>query len=456
MYINNSGPISPAQFFCFRRSAAVDRTNRYDARYLMVRGGWIHTRFVLVNGQQAHNWFDPTLIGFVRIKSTAIHKPDIGFKREIMNVIFLAPGPLYDVSSSAFKLKYRCLSKNLSGYVISTSDCPVELTIDNFNLLACKYEENSFSIVKYTFFCLKKAIEIKRQGIHVDLVITYDPIKTGGIGCLLKLILKTKLIVEVNGVYTSPAVWEGAAGTLLVELKKKIVPTIITFVLKRADGIKLLFKGQIDDFEINCKRKTVATFFNWVNTDQFKNLGDSKEILFVGFPYRIKGVDVLIRAFKLVAHKHQGWKLKILGWYPDRRALDAEINGHSQIFYHPSVPASEMPDHMGKCGFFVLSSRTEAMGRVLLEAMAAGKARIGTRVDGIPAVLDDGVDGFLVEPDNEHALSKKMDLLMNDCSLRRRLGIASAMRAKKEFSADCYLNYTMQFYNQVISKDRRQ
>ncbi|MCI5212288.1 MAG: glycosyltransferase, partial [Candidatus Electrothrix sp. ATG2] len=40
-----------------------------------------------------------------------------------------------------------------------------------------------------------------------------------------------------------------------------------------------------------------------------------------------------------------------------------------------------MIDHIGKCGFLVQPSRTEAMGRVLVEAMAAGKARIGSRVD---------------------------------------------------------------------------
>lgn len=366
-----------------------------------------------------------------------------------MNVVFLLPGPVYNICSPAFRLKYTCLSRFLSGYIIATSDSSVESEIDNFHFTSCQYGVGKYPAIKYVLFCLKTIIKLKSQGVKIDLVVTYDPLKTGLVGCLIKSFLRTKLVVEVNGVYTSPFVWEGAASGLFNRLKQRLVPAMIKVVLQEADGIKLLFSHQIDGFDVDCSKKIVSTYSSWVNTDLFVNRGEKKEILFAGFPYGIKGVDILIRAFKLAATNHPEWTLKILGWFPDRRALDAEMGGHPQIFHHPSVPASEMPEHVGRCGFFVLPSRTEAMGRVLLEAMAAGKARLGTCVDGIPTVIEHGVDGFLVEPENVEALAEKMDLLMDNDKLRRRLGEASALRASKEFTSRRYLQSTMAFYNKV-------
>lgn len=212
----------------------------------------------------------------------------------------------------------------------------------------------------------------------------------------------------------------------------------------------MLFPKQLDGLKVDLTGKIVASYFDWVNSDLFHFIAEDKEVLFVGFPFKIKGVDVLIRAFKRIAAHHPDWRLKILGWYPNRTELEAAIDGHSQIFYHPPVSATEMIDHIGKCGFLVQPSRTEAMGRALVEAMAAGKARIGTRVDGIPTVINDGVDGFLVEVENVEELAEKIDLLIRDEELRRKLGTAAGERARKEFSAQTYATLTSDFYNSVI------
>ena len=196
------------------------------------------------------------------------------------------------------------------------------------------------------------------------------------------------------------------------------------FVLKRADGIKLLFKEQLAPFESILGGKVVRAFPCYVATDAFRNLGEKKEVLFAGFPFKRKGVDVLIEAFKRVAPAYPDWTLKILGWYPDPRLLHAAIDGHPQIQHHLPVKFDQMPEHIGSCAILVLPSRSEAMGRVLVEAMAAEKPRIGSRVDGIPTVINDGVDGYLVEPGNVADLAEKLDRLMGDPGLRRSMGLA--------------------------------
>ena len=215
---------------------------------------------------------------------------------------------------------------------------------------------------------------------------------------------------------------------MLNRSKRRIYPVLMRFVLKRADGIKLLFNEQLAPFESILGGKIVRAFPCYVATDAFRNLGEKKEVLFAGFPFKRKGVDVLIEAFKRVAPAYPDWTLKILGWYPDPRLLHAAIDGHPQIQHHLPVKFDQMPEHIGSCAILVLPSRSEAMGRVLVEAMAAEKPRIGSRVDGIPTVINDGVDGYLVEPGNVADLAEKLDRLMGDPGLRRSMGLAGKAR----------------------------
>jgi glycosyltransferase involved in cell wall biosynthesis len=129
----------------------------------------------------------------------------------------------------------------------------------------------------------------------------------------------------------------------------------------------------------------------------------------------------------------------------------AAIDEHKQISYSEPVQHEEMPKQLGRCSIFVLPSRSEAMGRVLVEAMAAGKPRIGANIDGIPTVINDGVDGLLVEPNSIDDLAEKLDLLMSDSDLRKKLGVNGRKRAREEFNKDVYFNNRIGFYNQIMS-----
>src|SRR6185436_18436702 len=244
------------------------------------------------------------------------------------------------------------------------------------------------------------ALRARFGGAGWDLVVTYDPLRSGLIGLLIARLAGARFCPEVNGVYQSYANYIDDKPGLLLEIKKRLYPRLVAFTLARADGIKVLFPSQIDHFRPLKKNPVLESFFDYVDLEPFRDLGEEKVILFVGFPFHLKGVDLLIEAFKRLSPRHPDWTLKILGWFPEPNPLKAAIGGHPRIFHHPPVFSSDMPYHMGRCGIFVLPSRTEAMGRVLLEAMASGKPRVGARIEGIPTVINDGSDGLLFEPGN--------------------------------------------------------
>lgn len=365
-------------------------------------------------------------------------------------ILFFYPGPTYRPGSCSYQSRFKMLSENFSGYIFTTSGVTEKIQIGNFTYMSMKSEQSKTSSLKYAFFCIRNAIMLLSEKTKIDLVITYDPLKTGLIGLFVSRMFKAKFIPEVNGVYTSQAVYMDDNGKLLKSLKGFTYPMIMRFVLKRADGIKLLFNNQIYPFKKIVKGKIIKCFPNYVATYGFKNIKEEKEVLFVGFPFRLKGVDILIKAFKAIALKYPDWKLKILGFYPDPTELNEAISGHSQIYHHKHVPHSEIPDHIGKCAILVLPSRSEAMGRVLVEAMAAGKPRIGSNVDGISTVINDGVDGLLVEPENVDDLAKKLDMLMGNPEMRQKLGNNGEIRAKVELSEERYVNNTIALYTEII------
>ncbi|HSI32432.1 MAG: glycosyltransferase family 4 protein [Phycisphaerae bacterium] len=154
-------------------------------------------------------------------------------------------------------------------------------------------------------------------------------------------------------------------------------------------------------------------------------------VLGIGRHVAQKGFDVLIRAFALAALPTHD--LVIAGDGPERPAL-AELARSLGVGDRVRIPGkADRPtaiDLFQQCETFVLPSRHEPMGIVNLEAMAAGKPVVATRVGGVPEVVTDGVTGLLVEPANPDALATALRQLSADAGLRTRLGNAGRLRAE--------------------------
>lgn len=379
----------------------------------------------------------------------------------VRRLLLVLPGPLWEIKDSLRKRMER-LSERYEGLIVTTMPEAGRIRLGRFTLAALRHRRDAkaWTNLKYVLYGCWLALRSRLGGGRWDLVVTYDPLRAGLIGLLVAKLSGARFCPEVNGVHSSYANYIDDPPGPLLELKKRLYPRVVRFVLSRADGIKLLFPRQLDGYpgleaEARARGRAVESFFDYVDLEPFRDLGEEKTVLFAGFPFRLKGVDLLIRAFKEVSPRHPDWNLKILGWFPDRRELDAAMGGHPRILHHPPVYSHEMPGHIGRCGIFVLPSRTEAMGRVLLEAMAAGKPRIGARIEGIPTVIEDGKDGLLFEPGDAGSLARALDRLMGDADLRKELGRAGRERAAREFDADAYFGRLLAFYGRALGEDAR-
>jgi glycosyltransferase involved in cell wall biosynthesis len=367
-------------------------------------------------------------------------------------VLLLFPGPHYDLEHD-FRVRLEGLSeRSLSGQVITSAPEKAQHRFGSFHVDTLSIEPSSSTAPpgSYLLRGLRLALRAARRLGRFDVVVAYDPIKTGLLGLLIARLQGARLAIELNGDYSADANYADDRGEHFSRRRKSLYMAISSFVLRRASGIRLLYPEQLDPFgPAITQGKVIRVFWDYVDLRPFRNLEEQKIVLFAGFPFYLKGVDVLIDAFKEVAKRHPDWKLKILGWFPDRAFMDSVIDGHPQIFLHPSVHHVHMPEHMGACGIFVLPSRTEAMGRTLLEAMAAGKARIASDVGGVGRVVADGEDGFLFPAEDTRSLARLLDRLMGDARLRREIGGAAAARALREFTLDRYFVNAASFYADV-------
>lgn len=366
-------------------------------------------------------------------------------------LFFVFPGPVYELEH-AFGARLEKLSEYFEGVGLTTSSTSSNMRFGSIRITAIRFWDrfNLLFTFRYYIAGLSLALRQRMTGNHIDLVVAYDPLKTGLLGLIVARALRAKLATEVNGDYTSWANYLDIGNKGLRAFKRRIYIATERFILRGADGIKLLYPSQIDYFGTIVNGKVIRVFPNHTELRSFSNLGEEKVVLFAGFPFYLKGVDILILAFKRVASRHPDWKLKILGYFPDTSELDKYMDNHPQISHYPAVDHKEMPEHVGRCAIVVLPSRSEGMGRVLLEAMAAGKPRVGSAVGGIPTIIEDGHDGFLFELENDEQLGRLLDRLMADAELRRRLGQAGQNRVREEFSFARYIDNSRDFYLQTL------
>ena len=150
-----------------------------------------------------------------------------------------------------------------------------------------------------------------------------------------------------------------------------------------------------------------------------------------------KGFDLLIAAFSRVAATYPEWILIILGDGQERPSLAAQI-AHLELTNRILLPgfSREPQALMRQADLFVLSSRYEGMPNALLEAMSVGCPSISFDCESGPAeLIDHGINGWLVPPEDVSRLATALELLMRDADLRLRLG-AMARRIEERYSVD--------------------
>ena len=151
---------------------------------------------------------------------------------------------------------------------------------------------------------------------------------------------------------------------------------------------------------------------------------ENKCIISVGRLTEQKGYDLLIKAWGIVAYKHPEWKIVVYGEGELQEYLKKEINRlNLQDSFIITNPVQNIADKYMESSFYVLSSRFEGFGLVLIEAMACGLPCISFNCPNGPAdIIKDKIDGILTENGNIEELAKAIDYLISFPEKRKEMG----------------------------------
>ncbi len=179
-------------------------------------------------------------------------------------------------------------------------------------------------------------------------------------------------------------------------------------------------------------------------------------VVFVGRLTRQKGLPVLLKAAAALDPRAQ---LVLCAGAPDTPDLLAEVTDlvdglrdvrKGVVWISGMLAKPEIIQLLSHATVFVCPSVYEPLGIVNLEAMACATSVVASRVGGIPEVVDDGVTGLLVPPDNPAALAAAVNELLADPTRAAAMGRAGRDRAVAEFGWPAVAEKTARLYESLI------
>ena len=177
-------------------------------------------------------------------------------------------------------------------------------------------------------------------------------------------------------------------------------------LLRKADAVTACSQYLLDraikiEPSVGSKGRTIH---NGIDSSRFQGLTSNEYphpyVLAYGRLTFQKGFDLLLEAFARVVPGYPETHLIIAGEGEERTCLEkltGRLGTGGRVHFYGRATADQVVELLGGCEFVVMPSRYEAFGIVALEAMAAGKAVLATRVGGLPEFLDDSINR-LVEP----------------------------------------------------------
>jgi len=178
---------------------------------------------------------------------------------------------------------------------------------------------------------------------------------------------------------------------------------------------------------------------------------DRPMILTVAGLIRRKGVDTILRALGRLRDSHD-FALVVCGRGTEAsalRELAAELGLADRVEFRGHVPRDEIQRYFAACDVFVLASRVEAAGNVLLEAMAAGRPVVTTASGGPGEYVRHDRTGFVVPVNDDSAMAERLALLLDDPALQDRLGAEGRRVADEEHDYDALVRGFMNAYERA-------
>ena len=257
----------------------------------------------------------------------------------------------------------------------------------------------------------------------------------------LKFLTGRPSVIEVQGeIFRKPEKQQN--------LKSWLLQKIGRWAMNHAARIRVISRAIIDQVKetgiAENKIRLVSLRVDLVDFDPEKFHKKSDQNLIIGYIGRLvdgKGLEDLLQAIQNLKSQFQisNFKLLIFGSGPLEQKLKKtaqELGISDLVEWRGFVPYSKVPEALARIDIFVYPSWHEGFGRSIMEALAMEKATVATRVGGIPDLIKDEENGFLVKPHKPEELTQKIKELLLNKELRIKFGRAGREWVAKNFEWD--------------------
>ena len=281
------------------------------------------------------------------------------------------------------------------------------------------------------------------KGFRPDVIHAHTLGFDSEIGVWLKKKLGCPLVVTTHGSDTSIPVEQGNAAALKPWCDH--VDRVVAVSSALADKLR------------TCGTQTpVSVILNGFQSQALPASMEKRPFSFiqVGHLLEQKRVYITVQAFAALKKRYPEASLTLIGQGPERERLETlclDLGVKGSVRFSGQIPNQEVLSEMGRTRFFVMPSVREGFGIVYLEAMACGCVTIGTEGEGIADLIVNGVNGFLVPPDNPDAIVRVIDWCLQNPEQTE----AIAERSRKDARSLTWENNAAQYiqlFNSLIER----
>ncbi len=316
-----------------------------------------------------------------------------------------------------------------------------------------------YTVYKYSLpirFFLKRLFQHKlsvaiRQFLddyHPDIVTCTDK-AANELNALSSVRRLEKIVIEAHTGMVDHLMQVKRSNNLLKRTLVKIDIHRLRLAVSKFDVLVALTPDDSKCWDKYIKTVVIPNYLSYCPTCNADLSYEKKRVIAVGRLDYQKGFDLLLQAWSVIEASYPDWKLDIFGDGEEKNSLShlmTTLNLHN-VTFHPSTPY--IYKEFLQSDFLVCSSRWEAFGLVIIEAMSSGIPVISFDCDNGPRnIIIDGVDGVLVKDGDVGDLALKIKLMIENCIVREKMGNNALMNVSR-FKEEIIFNEYIQLYKQL-------
>lgn len=332
-------------------------------------------------------------------------------------------------------------------------------------LIYFKGIKDNFRLLTYLISLFFNLIFLIRK-YDVDVLHAHHTIPTGFIGVIVAKLMKRPIVITAHLMdITTHGADVGPLGNIKDFESNFIFRRLIIFSLNHSNKIIAVSADLANKIEqMGIDKEKISIFRNAVDLIRFRPIKNKSLrikydinknevlILFIGHLEAFKGVFELLGAFYKVHNRHENTKLMMVGEGEDAQKVKEKVSKlglDKSVIFVGKISPENIQKFYQMADIFVLPSYTEGLPLVVIEAMACGLPVIASKVGGIPEVISDSENGFLVQPQKEDVLKVKLETLVTDPNLREQFGKFSMQIIDDEFNIEYKIKRFIRIYKDL-------